>query len=53
MPNADYPGLGIWKTLKKSIGSRQYIIRYFKGSGFDVDRDDLAMITFFDVRSNL
>jgi hypothetical protein len=53
MPNADNPRLGIGETLEQAIGGRQYVVRDFKGSSFNVDRHYLPVITFFDLRSHL
>jgi hypothetical protein len=44
------PRLCIWKTLIKLSGSNHRIVRNFKRSGFDVDRYNFAVITFFDLR---
>jgi hypothetical protein len=35
-----------------AIASRNFTLIDFKISGFDIDRDNLAMITFLDLRSS-
>jgi hypothetical protein len=44
------PGLSIRVLGKKAIRCSHDIVRYLKGSGFDINRHNLAMITFFDLR---
>jgi hypothetical protein len=51
--NADKPSLGIRHSGQKMFRCSDNIVCDFKGSGFNVDRYNLAMITFFDLRSPL
>jgi hypothetical protein len=53
MTYPDTPGLGIWTTAKQSLGSGEAIFSHFKSSGFNVDRDYLAIVSFFDLRPHL
>jgi hypothetical protein len=53
MANADKPGLGVGLPEQEPIGCDQGIIIDFKITGFNVDRDDFAVVIGFDLRSNL
>jgi hypothetical protein len=53
MSDANDPRLGIGNALKEAIGCVQNFVCDFKGSGFDVDRDNLAMITLLDLGTHL
>ncbi|MGB8698788.1 MAG: hypothetical protein WCD18_05165 [Thermosynechococcaceae cyanobacterium] len=53
MPDPDDPRLSFRTTIIQAISSNLGSISQFKGSGFDVDRDDLPMIAFFDLLANL
>jgi hypothetical protein len=48
--NANHPDLSFRVTGFESIASSDFTSIDFKGSGFEIDRYDLAMITFFDLR---
>jgi hypothetical protein len=51
--DANYPDLSIRVTGFKSIASSNFTLIDLKGSGFEVDRHNLPMIAFFDLRSHL
>jgi hypothetical protein len=50
--NADDPGLSIGILLKQSVSSRQNLIIDFKGSSFDVDCNNFALVSCFDLMAN-
>jgi hypothetical protein len=50
MSDPNYPGLSIGISIVQSICCVDRIISYFKSSGFDVDRDYLTIVAFFDLR---
>jgi hypothetical protein len=52
VPNANDPGLSIRILLKQSLGCRQNVLRDFKSSGFNIDRDNLAYVSRFDLLLN-
>jgi hypothetical protein len=59
--NADNPDLSVWVTdfeasfILKGFAnaSRYFTCINFKGSGFNIDRHNLAVIAFFDLRTHL
>jgi len=53
MSNADNPRLGIRKSLKKPISCSQDFVCNLKGSRFNVDCHNFAMIACFNLRSYL
>jgi hypothetical protein len=53
MPNPDKPSLSIGVLGKKMIGCGHDIVRYLKGSSFNVNRHNLAMIAFLDLLAHL
>jgi hypothetical protein len=53
MPNPDDPRLSVRITIIQVIDSNPGSIGQFKGSGFNIDRDNLPMIAFFDLLTNL
>jgi len=49
MANADNPGLSIWIPFIKAIAGRDRCIGSFKGSSFNIDRDEFATIPGFNL----
>jgi hypothetical protein len=47
--NADNPDLSFWVTGFKATTGSDFTCIDFEGSGFDVDRHNLAMIACFDL----
>jgi hypothetical protein len=50
--NANDPNLSIGVTSFKAIASHNFTLIDFKIFGFDIDRHNLAMITFLDLGSH-
>jgi hypothetical protein len=51
--NADNPDLSVRLTSFKAIASRNFALIHLKISGFDVDRNNSAMVAFFDLLAHV
>nr|WP_309736874.1 hypothetical protein [Chamaesiphon sp. OTE_75_metabat_556] len=51
--NPNKPSLSIGVLGEQMLGCGHDIVCHLKGSGFDIDRHNLPVITCFDLRSNL
>jgi hypothetical protein len=50
--NPQHPGLGIGQSLVEALSGGHGVIIQFKGTRFNVDRDDFALIARFDLLPN-
>jgi hypothetical protein len=53
MPDPDNPRLGIRVAGEQAFGGREDIVGHLKGSGIDIDRHNLALVTGLDLRADL
>lgn len=51
--NADNPDLSVWVTGFEAITSSNFARINLKVSGFEIDRNNFAIVAFFDLRSHL
>ena len=51
--NANEPDLSVRVTSEKTIRGRDCIFSNLERARFDIDGDDLALVTFFDLGTNL
>lgn len=53
MSNSDRPGLGVGVLGVEPIGGRDRAIGYYKRSSFDIDSNNLPVISIFDLSAYL
>jgi hypothetical protein len=51
--NPDKPRLGIWVTGQEAMRCREHVFGYLKGTGVNVNCDDLPPVTGFNLGADL